>query len=141
MKKVQYKNTKRSRLVLVLMALVVLAGIWFMFLRNTEMGTADAADILVGEWQRSDGVYKIEIIEVLDDGKMTATYFNPNPIHVGRSGWRVKEKQLQIYVELHDENYPGSLYELGYIDKKKRLVGAYYHAVSKQTFNVEFSKI
>ena len=136
----KYKNARRSRIILVLMAIVVIAGIWFMFLRNAGMGTGDAADILIGEWQRSDGVYKIEIIEVMDDGKMTASYFNPNPIHIGRSGWRVKKEQLQIYIKLQDENYPGSLYELSYDKKKDRLTGTYYQAVAKQTFDVEFSK-
>jgi len=128
------------RLILILMTIVVITGIWFMFLRTSNMGTSYAADILIGEWQRSDGVYKIEIIEVMDDGKMTASYFNPNPIHIGRSGWRVKKEQLQIYIKLQDENYPGSLYELSYDEKKGRLTGTYYQAVTKQTFDVEFSK-
>ena len=136
----KYSNTRRIRFILVLMAIVVIIGIWFMFLRDSGLGTNDAADILVGEWVRTDGVYKIEIQAVADDGKMTVAYFNPNPIHVGRSGWRVKDDQLQIYVELQDENYPGSLYELSYDKEKDQLTGTYYQAVTKQTYDVIFSK-
>lgn len=96
--------------------------------------------MLVGQWLRSDGPYTIEIVEVMDEGKLTATYFNPGTINVGHSGWRVKDEKLQIYVELQDENYPGSLYELIYDEDTEILSGTYYQAVSRQTFDVEFNR-
>jgi hypothetical protein len=133
-------NSMRGRFVLVILAIILIASIWFLFLRNSGMDTGDATDILVGTWQRSDGPYNIEIIEVLDDGKMTAAYFNPGPIHVGRSGWKVKDEMLWIFVELKDENYPGSLYELSYDKDRDMLKGTYYQAVAGQTFSVEFNK-
>jgi hypothetical protein len=133
-------TSTRNRMVLILLAIAVIASIWFLFLQYKGFGKDEAADILVGEWLRTDGTYTIGIANVAEDGKLTATYFNPNPIHVGRSGWRVKEDQLQIYVELQDENYPGSLYELNYDKEKDRLKGTYYQAVAKKTYDVEFSK-
>ncbi len=111
-----------------------------MFLRTSNIGTADASDILVGQWQRSDGPYTIEILEVMDEGKITATYLNPGPIHVGRSGWRIKDEKLEIYVELQDENYPGSLYELTYDEDEGKLSGTYYQAVSRESYKVVFDK-
>ena len=124
------------RLIFILMSIVLISGIWFMFLRTSE----ESVEVLKGEWLRTDGNYTIEISIVGEDGILTANYFNPAPIHVGRSGWREKDDKLQIFVELQDKNYPGSLYELVYNEKSKKLEGTYYQAVSRQTFTVEFNK-
>lgn len=133
-------NSVRGRFVFLFLAMVVIVGIWFLFLRTSNIGTADAADILVGQWQRSDGPYTIEIVEIKDEGILTATYFNPGPINVGRSGWRVKDEKLEIYVELKDDNYPGSLYELTYDKDKDQLSGNYFQAVSRESYKVVFDK-
>jgi len=129
-------NSKRGRFILIFLAIVLIGGIWFMFLRTS----GDPIDGLDGKWLRTDGDYTIEISDVAEDGKMTAKYFNPTPINVGRSAWRINEDRLQIYVELQDENYPGSLYQLYYDAENEKLIGSYYQAVSRQTFNVEFNK-
>lgn len=89
---------------------------------------------------RDDGRYTIEIKEAKNDGKLDVAYLNPEPIHVGQSEWRIKEGYLQIYVELQDENYPGSLYQLTYEEKKKILYGTYYQAVDQVSFEVFFTK-
>ena len=99
-----------------------------------------SADGLEGKWLRTDGDYTIAISDVGADGKMKALYFNPDPINVGKSAWRMQEDQLQIYVELQDENYPGSLYQLSYDAENEKLSGTYYQAVSRQTYNVEFNR-
>ena len=93
-----------------------------------------------GSWVRFDGPYTIEIIEIQAEGKLLAKYFNPNPINVGRSEWRIQDKTLQLYVELQDENYPGSIYQLAYDEDKDELSGTYYQAVARQTFEVYFTK-
>jgi len=95
---------------------------------------------LVGTWERDDGTYKIEIKEVQAEGKLIAAYFNPAPINVGRAGWRIQNEELQIYVELQDENYQGSMYQLTFDDQTGKLVGTYYQAVSGQTYEVNFSQ-
>jgi hypothetical protein len=97
-------------------------------------------DKLEGTWMRTDGTYSIQIVDVLEDGKLDAKYFNPNPINVGRAGWRTMDGEIQIFVELQDRNYPGSLYQLTYSEEDKTLSGTYYQAVSRQTYEVEFRK-
>jgi hypothetical protein len=104
------------------------------------MGTAEANEILKGKWQRSDGPYTIEIIELFDEGKMITAYFNPRSIQVGRSGWRAQDNTLEVFVELQDKNYPGSIYELRFDEATGQLEGKYFQAVSRQTYNVIFLK-
>jgi len=43
---------------------------------------------------------------------------------------------LKIYVELGDENYPGSNYNLTYIPERDMLASKYFHAVEKVTYDV-----
>ena len=100
-----------------------------------------ASKALTGSWLRADGTYTVKILEVQPEGQMEAAYFNPDPINVGRSGWLIQEEELQIYVELQDENYPGSLYQLTYDEEKKILVGTYYQALYQQTYEVYFNKV
>ncbi len=95
-------------------------------------------DRLLGRWVRSDGGYVIEIREAATDGKLDADYFNPNPIHVARGGWLMKQDKLMVEVELRDVNYPGSLYTLEFVADKDQLVGSYFQAVEGATFAVEF---
>lgn len=102
---------------------------------------AGIEDGLIGVWLRSDGTYRIEITEVKDDGTLIAKYFNPNSINVGKSGWRIQNDELQMYVELSDENYPECLYKLTFDDASDTLIGTYYQAVAKQTYEVSFNKL
>jgi hypothetical protein len=108
-------------------------------LQQTVNNTA-VEDSLAGVWLRSDGTYRIEITEVKEDGTLIAKYFNPDPINVGKSGWRIQNDELQLFVELSDENYPGSFYELTYDAVSGMLSGTYYQAVSKETYEVSFKK-
>ncbi len=97
-----------------------------------------AAEGLVGRWIRPDGGYVLEIRSAQADGKLDAAYLNPRSIQVSRAEWRREEGRLLVFVELRDVNYPGSTYNLRFVPDKDSLVGAYYQAVQKQTFDVEF---
>lgn len=97
-----------------------------------------AAERLVGRWIRPDGGYVLEIRSAQADGKLDAAYLNPRSIKVSRAEWRREEGRLLVFVELRDVNYPGSTYNLRFVPDKDSLVGAYYQAVQKQTFDVEF---
>ena len=97
-----------------------------------------AAERLVGRWIRPDGGYVLEIRSAQADGKLDAAYLNPRSIKVSRAEWRREEGRLLVFVELRDVNYPGSTYNLRFMPDKDSLVGAYYQAVQKQTFDVEF---
>lgn len=95
---------------------------------------------IIGEWLRTDSDYMIKIAAVNDDGLLLAQYFNPNPINVGKAEWLSSDGFIKIYLELRDENYPGSNYNLTYIPERDMMVGDYFQAVEGLTFYVEFSR-
>ena len=104
----------------------------------TEQGTGKPdLNKLVGRWLRPDGGYILEIKNASPDGKLDVGYFNPNPIHVARAEWVMKDNKLYVMAELQDVNYPGSTYGLEYKVGSDHLVGTYYQAVEKSTFDVE----
>ena len=105
--------------------------------RDTIAGKPDP-NKLVGEWIRSDGDYRLKILSATADGKLDAGYFNPDPIHVERAEWLIKDKNIIINVVLRDINYPGSTYTLQYFPREDRLAGNYYQAVERANYGVEF---
>lgn len=128
------------RLMVIFIFLIIITGVWFMFLRQGEISKEEVSELIVGKWMRSDGPYVIEIVAVQDEGKLQALYLNPSPINIGNASWIIKEGVLQIYVELQDKNYPGSTYKLIFDEDKNIFTGTYYQAVSRQTFEVEFNR-
>lgn len=96
---------------------------------------------LVGRWQRTDGGYIIELKNPGPEGKIDAGYFNPNPIIVGKTAWQNKEGRIIVMVELQDQNYPGSLYNLEYQPQGDMLIGTYFQAVERVSYNVEFIRL
>jgi uncharacterized protein (DUF2147 family) len=96
---------------------------------------------LEGKWQRSDGGYVLELSGAQSNGDIKASYFNPNPINVGRSLWQNNAGKLMVMVELQDKNYPGSVYNLEYVESQNRLKGTYFQAVEQMTYNVEFTRL
>ena len=114
----------------------------FVLLLMSVAVTLQAADYrpLIGQWQRTDGGYIIEIRRVASDGTMTAAYYNPRPINVARAEATTFKKHLKVEIELRDSGYPGSIYTLVYNAEKDILVGFYYHAVQRQSFDVVFTR-
>ena len=96
---------------------------------------------LVGRWARSDANYIIEITKVGPGGSLEATYANPQPIHVSRSEWTVKDGRVMMAIELTDRNYPGNYYTLALDPGSDSLTGVYNHLGLKQSFDVAFSRI
>jgi len=94
--------------------------------------------LLVGNWERTDAPYQIKISGLSDDGKMKAGYFNPKSINVANALWVFADGVFKIYVELRDENYPGSNYNLIYIPESDLLAGKYFQAVEGVTYDVGF---
>lgn len=97
-------------------------------------------NLLAGDWIRTDAEYKIQISELFEDGKMKAGYFNPRSINVSQAQWKSEGAMLKIYIELRDQNYPGSNYNLVYLPDRKVLAGEYYQAVERNKYKVEFAK-
>ena len=118
----------------------VLVGFWPASPMAQPKGPEIGAERLVGRWVRPDGGYVLEIRSAQANGKLDAVYLNPRSIKVSRAEWRREEGRLLVFVELRDVNYPGSTYNLRYVPDKDRLTGAYYQAVQKQTFDVEFAR-
>jgi hypothetical protein len=94
---------------------------------------------LLGSWVRTDSPYEIRILELRSDGNMLAGYFNPRSINVGKATWS-KTQSLDVYIELQDENYPGSNYLMKYIPEQDMLTGKYFQAVEGTTYDVSFSR-
>jgi hypothetical protein len=93
---------------------------------------------LEGRWVRPDGGYVLLIEDVEPDGTLKASYFNPRQINVHTAKWSNEEGRPHLFIELRDINYPGSKYELRYFSEHDALVGSYFQAVYKQTFEVYF---
>jgi hypothetical protein len=100
---------------------------------------ADSAK-LVGSWTRTDAPYEIRIMEISNGGNMVAGYFNPKSINVGRANWANVNGALNVYIELRDENYPGSNYVLQYLPDQDALAGKYFQAVEGVTYDVGFTR-
>ena len=108
-------------------------------LKGQEQKLANADyERLSGKWLRPDGGYVMELNDVKSDGRLKASYFNPKPINVSKAEWRRKGDRLEIFVELRDANYPGSIYTVTYSPQNDRLEGYYYQAALGQTFEVVF---
>jgi hypothetical protein len=103
--------------------------------------TADDFKPLLGRWQRTDGGYIIEIRSIDTNGKIEAGYFNPRPINVEKAEASKEKKHIKVEVKLGDVGYPGSTYTLVYVSEKDALLGYYYHAVSRQYFDVLFVRM
>ena len=100
-----------------------------------------AFEKLIGQWQRADGGYIIEIRSIEPGGRMNAAYFNPRPIHVAKAEASLYEGTVNIFIELRDVNYPGSTYNLTYDPADDYLKGIYFQAATGQTFDVYFMRL
>ncbi len=135
----------KNKIIYISAAAIILLGILiFFFTRNDSTVSANKKTVnkntLIGDWVRTDAGYTIRINSVNDDGTMTAQYFNPNPINVGKANWESSYGNLKIIVEMRDVNYPGSTYTLNYLPDRDMLAGEYYQAVEGLTFYVEFNR-
>lgn len=105
---------------------------------GTPSPAPDDIQRLAGRWVRPDGGYVVELKNIKKDGSLTAAYYNPRPIKVFRAEAGRKDGRITLFVELRDVNYPGSTYTLQYDPASDRLMGTYFQAVQRQTFEIEF---
>ena len=104
--------------------------------RATGQNSQDMLDIR-GSWVRTDASYVIELRHD-QGGSLQATYFNRRPIHVEKTEVMEKGGLLYVMIVLRDVNYPGSIYLLAYDGTKDVLQGTYFHAPSRQSYDVGF---
>jgi len=96
---------------------------------------------LLGQWQRPDGGYVIEFRGVRADGELDAGYFNPGPINVSKAKASAEGSKVKVFIELYDEGYPGSTYDLTYDPGSDVLLGNYFQAAIRQNFDVVFVRM
>lgn len=99
---------------------------------------AGALDALKGRWVRPDGGYVITIRDIASDGKLNASYNNPNPLPFARAQASLDGGTIAVFFELRAGGYNGSTYTLTYDPKFDVLKGVYYQAVAQQKFGVYF---
>lgn len=132
----------------VVMSLAVAAGIsqaqaQLQPLPNTSPSSSISApqtpfSALPGRWVRPDGGYVITIKSVDADGKLDASYANPNPLPFYAATATEDGGMLKLHFDLRAGGYNGSTYTLTYDAAGDRLKGTYYQAVAKQSFEVVF---
>ena len=94
--------------------------------------------VIAGQWARIDGNYTLRVQDVVSDGKVNVSYFNPGRIHVAESSIAVHEGRIKLFVKLRDEGYPGCTYTLFYYPEEDVLAGVYYQAAVDRTYEVIF---
>ncbi|MDZ7612494.1 MAG: hypothetical protein U5K51_01290 [Flavobacteriaceae bacterium] len=109
--------------------------------KKVEATTIADPQVLAGQWERTDGGYRLVLEEIKPDGAMKASYFNPNSIHVHQANWKMENQQLFVFVELRDTNYPGSTYTLTYNKDNDLFSGIYFQAAMNQSYEIEFQRI
>jgi len=107
----------------------------------TETKGKSGFEVLVGRWLRPDGGYIIQIQSIEAGGKMGAGYFNPRPINVSKAQAKKETGKIKVFVELSDVGYSGSTYTLTYDPKDDVLLGVYYQAAVKQSYDVYFTRM
>jgi len=112
----------------------------FLLACSVSVARSGGLDDLVGTWVRPDGGYKLVIKSVGMDGKTEAQYFNPNPIRIAEAKAFIEAGTAKLFVTFDDTNYTGSTYDLALASDKKRLVGKYFQAIQKQTYEIFFER-
>ena len=96
---------------------------------------------LTGKWGRTDGDYLLEIKGVDAEGKLTAGYYNPNPIKISQARAFQEGENVKVVIELRDTGYPGCVYNMNYDRGSDQLVGTYFQAAMGETFQIAFMGI
>jgi len=138
-----FQKIKKVPIRIILLVLVTVGVFFPVFaIAQTSVENGPAVKIdshrIIGRWVRPDGGYILEFKDIGDDGKLTAAYYNPGPINIFRAELRDDNGTINIVVELRDANYPGSTYTLQYDAETDRMVGTYFQAVGKITYDILF---
>lgn len=108
--------------------------------KNSQKKETPDFNRLIGSWVRPDGGYVIEISKIHPDGKADAVYLNPRPINVARASVSEIKGELGLFIKLDDQGYPGCTYALKYNPEYDAMVGVYYQAAMKQSYDVIFQR-
>lgn len=98
-------------------------------------------NLIKGVWARIDGPGEINISQVMDNGLLKVTFYNPKLVNIEKAVWTNSAEVLRIYILLRDDSYPGSGFSLNYSSEKDLLVGFYYDALINESFAVTFKRV
>lgn len=98
-------------------------------------------NLLKGIWGRTEGPGEINISEVVDNGVLKATFYNPKLINIEKAVWTNSSDVLRIYILLREDNYLGSSFSLNYIAEKDILLGVYFDALTNESYTTSFKRV
>ena len=107
--------------------------------KRTALTAAERRPLL-GWWLRYDQKYMVVIDAIAEDGRLTARYLNPGPVNVSKAEAWKEEETPRLLIELTDEGYPGSFYELAWEAERDLLVGVYHHLGIAEDYEVYFTR-
>ena len=108
---------------------------------ETGASAVAGTEALRGRWLRPDGGYILEIRGIDPSGNMDCGYYNPQPIHVSKAWAKREGTTTRVFVELRDSGYPGCTYDLTYDPREDVLVGTYYQAATRETYEIFFARM
>jgi hypothetical protein len=97
--------------------------------------------MLQGRWLRPDGGYVLEFRSIDSAGRIKAFYYNPRPVNVATARVQNRGSTVRVYVELRDQGYPGSYYDLVFDPQKDQMTGNYFQAVQQANYPVMFVRM
>ena len=106
----------------------------------TAQGPAPAFDTLKADWVRPDGGYRISIAAVGADGRIEATYFNPEPSAVRQGAGDARRRDAPGVLRTAGGRLRGFDLRARLCPASDRLKGVYYQAVAKQKSDVYFMR-
>jgi len=84
--------------------------------------------------------YIARAAELAQSGQIDAIYYNPTKLPFAKAQATRDGATVRLFFELQAGHYNGSTYDLTYDAAKNQLVGTYYQAVAKQSFEVQFAR-
>jgi hypothetical protein len=117
------------------------ANVVFENLTGTKHPDQQDEDLIKGVWGRSDAADEINISEILNNGLLKATFYNPKMINIEKAVWTNSSDVLRIYILLREDKYPGSSFSLNYLPEKDLLLGVYFDALTNESHAVTFNRV
>jgi hypothetical protein len=110
-------------------------------LTGTKHTDQQDENLIKGVWGRTDAVGEINISEVLNNGLLKATFYNPKMITIEKAVWTNSSDVLRIYILFREDKYPGSSFSLNYLPEKDLLLGVYFDALTNESHSVSFKRV
>jgi hypothetical protein len=117
------------------------ANVVFENLTDTKCLDQQDENLIKGVWGRTDAVGEINISEILDNGLLKTTFYNPKMINIEKAIWTNSSDVLRIYILFREDKYPGSSFSLNYLPEKDLLLGVYFDALTNESYSVAFKRV